>query len=121
MPVLSTTYKINGMPIPEPSSAPVSLNPLHGEASGRTDDGKMHTELIGVKRKVELSYDVLTGEQLAALLALLTLQYYNLTYLDPKDGVKTIECYGAAVEQEPHTLVYYNNKWLNVKFNCIER
>lgn len=121
MPALSTTYKINGTPIPEPSSAPVSINPLHGEASGRTDDGTMHTELIGVKRKVELTYNALTSEQLSSLLALLTQQYYNLTYLDPMDGVTTMECYGASIDQEPHLMVYYNNKWLNVKFSCIER
>lgn len=119
---MSATYKIDGQAIPEPTTAPVSINPLHGEASGRTDDGVMHTELIHPgKRKIELQYDALNQEQLSALLSKLIKQYYNFTYLDPVEGVKTIECYGAAISQEPHIGVYYNGLWLNVKFSCIER
>ena len=122
MPKLSSTYKINGTAIPEPSAAPVTINTLHGEATGRTDDGTMHTELISAgKRTVELKYDALTREQVSAMFKLLMAQYYTLTYLDPVDGTKTIECYGTPLAAEPDVGVYYNNMWRGVTFTCIER
>ena len=100
----------------------MSINPLHGAASGRTDDGTMHTELIHIgKRKIDLQYDTINNTQLSALLAALMKQYYTLTYLDPVDGTKTIECYGTPLSAEPNTGVYYNSMWHNVTVSCIER
>jgi hypothetical protein len=82
----------------------------------------MHTELISAgKRTVELKYDALTATQVSALFRLLMNQYYTLTYLDPADGVSTIECYGTPLSAEPDTGVYYNNMWRGVTFTCIER
>ena len=119
--VMSTVFKIDGDPIYEPSSALVSIEPIHGEGSGRTEDGTMHTEIISLgKRKIEIRYNVLTQDELSTLLGKITKQYYNFTYQDPKDGVKTIECYGTPVTQDLYGL-FYNGLWQNVSFSCIER
>jgi hypothetical protein len=48
-------------------------------------------------------------------------QYYTLTYLDPVDGVTSIECYGTPLSAEPDVGVYYNGLWRGVTFTCIER
>lgn len=119
----SGKYKIGGTAIPDPSTCSVSINPLHGEATGRTDDGLMHTELISTgKRKVELSYNYLPQEQLSAICTLLMVQYYTFTYPnDPADGEKTIECYGPTISSELYSGVFYNGLWRNIKFSCIER
>lgn len=120
---VSGKYKIGETAIPDPSKASVSINPLHGEATGRTDDGLMHTELIHPgKRKVEISYDALPQEQLSAICTLLMVQYYTFTYpCDPVEGSKTIECYGPTITQELYSGVFYGGLWRNVKFSCIER
>ncbi len=119
----SGKYRISGTAIPDPSKATVSINPLHGEATGRTDDGTMHTELISTgKRKVELSYDAIPTEQLSAICRLLMVQYFTFSYPDdPVEGAKTIECYGPTISQELYSGVLYNGLWRNVKFSCIER
>ncbi len=117
---LSTVYKIDGEPIYEPSSAPVSIEPIHGEASGRTEDGTMHTELIGNKRKIELKYNVMTQAEISTLLQKVMKQYYTFTYQDPAEGINTIECYGTSINQEFYGF-FYNGLWRNVSFSCIER
>lgn len=118
----SDVYKIDGQPIPEPSSAPVTIEPIQGEASGRTEDGIMHTEIISLgKRKVELKYNVLTQAEVSDLLIKVMKQYYTFTYTDPVDGIKTIECYGTPISADLYSGVFYNGMWRNVVFSCIER
>lgn len=119
----SGKYKIGKTEIPDPSAVTVSINPLHGEATGRTDDGLMHTEIIHLgKRKIEITYNILSQEQLTTLCGLLMTQYYTFTYpCDPVEGNKTIECYGTTLSQELYSGVLYNGLWRNVKFSCIER
>ena len=118
---ISTTYKIGSTFIPEPSECNVNVYPLHGEDSGRTADGKMHTSVIAVKRKAEITYKYISQDQLASLLALLDVQYYDFTYFDPIEGIKTIECYGTDLSQTLHHRVMYNGLWRDVKISCIER
>lgn len=119
----SGKYRISGTAIPDPSKATVSINPLQGKATGRTDDGTFHSELISPgKRKVELSYDAIPHEQLSAICRLLMVQYYTFSYPnDPVDGAKTIECYGTPISQDLYSGVFYGGLWRNVKFSCIER
>jgi len=117
----SAIFKINNTFIPEPSDCSVDVYPLHGEDSGRTADGKMHTTVIGTKRKVDLSYKFMSQNQLPALLNLVNVQYYNLTYKDPISGIKTIECYGTDLTQTLQHAVRYNGLWRDVKISCIER
>jgi len=118
---LSSIYKINNVAIPEPSECSVDVYPLHGEDSGRTADGKMHTTVISVKRKVDLTYKYISQSELSTLLTKLNVQYYNLTYRDPIDGAKAIECYGTDLTQVMHHAVLYNGLWRDVKISCIER
>lgn len=118
---ISSTYKIGSTAIPDPTGCAVNIHPLHGQDSGRTADGKMHTTVITTKRDVELSYNYIPQAQLSALLALVNVQYYNLTYLDPQKGVTTIECYGSDLSQTMHSGVLYGGLWRDVKITCVER
>lgn len=120
---ISGKYKIGSLSIPDPSGCTISINPLHGEATGRTDDGTMHTEIIHPgKRKAEVSYDYISEAQLAPIISALLAQYFTFTYPnDPAGGAKTIECYGPPLNAELYSGVLYNGLWRNVKFSCIER
>lgn len=120
----SGLYKIGSTAIPDPSSVKASISPLQGEATGRTDDGIFHSEIISLgKRKLILQYDVLPKNQMNVLISLLMQQYFNFTYPDDMEesGSKTIECYGVPLEADLYSGVLYGGLWRNLKFSCIER
>lgn len=119
---MSTVYKIDGNPIPTPSGAPVEIIPLEGPATGRTRDGLMHTEIIHLgKRKVSLSYDYISAEQLRTILSAINQQYYTFTFYDPEAGISTIECYKPPTKSTLYHGVLYNGMWKDVSISMIER
>lgn len=114
-------YKVGSRSIPDPSSMSVEFTPLHGAATGRTDDGTMHTELIHRgKYKVALKYDALSAQQLEYILKLVQAQYFSFTFPDV-NGQRTIECCGASVSYYPDIGVYYNKIWRGVRIDFSER
>lgn len=117
----SEIYKINGKAMPSPTAAAVNMEDLEVSAE-RDANGYLHRERArqGV-RKVSFTYNVMTQEELSALLKMLTPVFFDLTYLDPIDGVKTIEAYCAKKDTELISAVLYNGLYRNVKFNCVER
>lgn len=118
----SAIYKLNGTPLPSPTSAAPSWEDVHSPNSGRTLDGEMHIEVVTRKRKVALKWDVLTQEEMQSLQKLLSANsaYYSLTYLDPLYGVHTIRCYVSGTGQDLYSAVLYDGLWRNVSFNAIE-
>lgn len=118
---LSNVWKIDGKAIFQPSTFSVSLEDLEVSAE-RTADGMLHRERArqGV-RKVSLAYDAISQEQIAILIPKLEPVYFDLTYPDPQEGIKTIECYCSTKSAELYSLVFYNGLWRGLQFNCIER
>lgn len=116
----TATFKIDGVNTYCPSSCQVVISDLQLEAY-RTDDGKLHKKLArkGV-RKVTLKYASLTKAQLAELLTLLNKEEFQLTYPDPKDGVKTIKAYCSDITQDLYSAVLYNGMWKDISFSVIE-
>lgn len=66
---------------------------LDGESSGRTEDGTMIRDVIGMTNKIYASFDYKQGEELSTLLKLTDLKSANVTYIDPKDGQVTKNMY----------------------------
>lgn len=119
---MSDVYKIDGEPIPEPSGAPVEIIPLEGPATGRTRDGLMHTEIVHLgKRKVSLSYDYISQEQLSDILVAINKQYFTFTFLDPEKNVIVIECYKPPTKSTLYHGVLYGGLWRDVTISMIER
>ena len=119
---MSDVYRIDGEPIPAPSGATVEVYPLEGPKTGRVRSGLMYTEIIHLgKRKVSLSYDYISAEQLRALTAMMNKQYYTFTFLDPEAGISTIECYKTPYKSPLFHGVLYNGVWKDVTIPFIER
>lgn len=120
----SEIWKIDGVPIPQPSS--FSLQTEHLQISGaRTADGYLHKETVryNVVANASFSYDAITQEQIKEILDLVTQEkeYFELTYFDFKKGVNTITCYSNSFGADLYNAVLYNGLWTDVKFTCIER
>lgn len=116
----SAIFKLNGIPLPAPTSAAPSWEDVHSPNSGRTLDGEMHIEIVTRKRKVALKWDVLTQEEMVSLQKLLQGTYYTLTYVDPLYGLHTIKCYVSGSQQDLYSAMLYNGLWRNISFNAIE-
>lgn len=116
----TSTFKIDGKSTYCPSSCQVAISDLQLEAY-RTDDGKLHKKLArkGV-RKVSLKYAALTQQQLSELISQLSKEEFQLTYPDPKDGIKTITGYCSDITQDLYSGVFYNGLWKDISFNVVE-
>lgn len=66
---------------------------LDSEASGRSEDGSLYREVIGMTNKIYAKFDYKQGSELSNLLALSNLTSANVTYIDPKEGQVTKNMY----------------------------
>ena len=66
---------------------------LDSESSGRSEDGTMYRDVIGITNKVYAKFDYKQGAELTTLLKLSDLTSANVTYIDPKDGQVTRNMY----------------------------
>lgn len=59
---------------------------LDGESAGRSEDGTMYRDVIGLTNKVSCDFiDYRSGNELSSLLHLLEKTSCNITYYDPKE------------------------------------
>ena len=66
---------------------------LDSESSGRSEDGTMYRDVIGMTNKVYAKFYYKKGSELSTLLSLADLTSANVTYIDPKDGQVTRSMY----------------------------
>ena len=119
---MSDVFEINGQPIPEPDpDFKVEHESLADENSGRTQDGVMRINWIRRRMaKAHFKFSILDSEQASSLLNSVQGQEFNLTYIDPIEGITTKHMY---CSNEGATLKYrrlYGGIWSEVTFNCIE-
>lgn len=113
--------KINGVQIPTPSSYRVGIMDISGNAE-RTASGLMVRDIIATKRKIELSWNYLSQEDVSKILNLVSGAFFKVEYIDPQDNtVKTGIFY--AGDRTVEALDYRNGRirYQNLKFNLIER
>ena len=66
---------------------------LDSESSGRSEDGTMYRDVIGMTNKVYAGFDYKQGNELSTLLALADLTSASVTYINPKNGEVTKNMY----------------------------
>ena len=66
---------------------------LDSEGSGRSENGTMFRDVIGMTNKVYAKFDYKQGNELSSLLKLSDLTSASVTYIDPKDGQVTRNMY----------------------------
>lgn len=93
----TTNCIVNGKAIRLPSEMQVTVQSYDGSESGRTGDGTMHRDYITDKRRIDLTWKVLTTQEMQALLNGIDPQKvgpnFDLKYLDPQKGYITLNVY----------------------------
>ena len=112
--------KIDGVVIPTPSKyTPGIMNITKSE---RNAAGKMIMEIIAVKRKLEMSWGILTSQETSDLLNAVSGTFFTVEYPDPQTkNINTGEFY---VGDRVAGMVSFNKgvpSWSGMKFNLIER
>ena len=105
-----------------PSGYQWSLYSVNRADSGRTYDGKMYTNRVTQKRKLELEFHGVSWQQASLLLQAVNNEYFKVQYPDMLTGtMRTMECYRGDVETTCY--VWWENKKIlsNLNFSIIER
>ena len=111
--------KINGVEMPSPTGfIPMIMDITKAE---RNSQGKMFIELIATKYKLDVSWGVLTQEEITVLLTAIKPVSFTVTFLDPESGTdKTITCYKGDRSIPLLTYVGGVAQWKDFKVNFIE-
>ncbi|WP_028609736.1 DUF6711 family protein [Paenibacillus harenae] len=112
--------KINGADLPTPSGYIVTKQDI--VKAERNARGTMIKELIASKDKIDLTWIYLTPAQLSQLLAAVSANFFNVTYLEPQSGTNRTATFYAGDRSAP-AMDFINGvmRWKDIKFNLIER
>jgi len=112
--------KINGVTLPTPSDYEVGIQDI--SKAERNARGTMIIERIATKRKIEVSWNFLSQEELSNLLKLVSPVFFSVEYIDPQEGKRKIGTFYAG-DRVPKAMDYRNGKvrWRDIKFSLIER
>ena len=66
---------------------------LDSESSGRSEDGTMYRDVVGMTNKIYAKFDYKQGKELSTLLNLAELTSASVTYNDPKGNEVTKNMY----------------------------
>lgn len=111
--------EIEGVEIPTPSDYRVSVFDI--TKSERNARGTMIMEKITTKRKIELSWNYLSEDDLKEMLNIIEQLFFNVEYIDPQDGIKSGTFYKG--DRKVRAMDYWNGniRWKDIKFNLVER
>ena len=110
---------INGIKIKTPTEC--TLTRYNLTKSGRVASGKMTMELVAKKRRLDISYDVISADDLQTILNLIygTDMFFNVKY-DLPEGAGEMICYAGAIPSK-----YFRRSkgwyWRDVQFALIEQ
>lgn len=118
----NTMIKVDGKRVKTPSSFQWSLQDISASDAGRTQDTLMHKMRVGKKRKIVLSWNVPTKEEITAILKAFDPEYFKVTYWDPLDGAETTRTFYSGDKTAPVKTWNVNNKiYEQLSFDIIER
>lgn len=112
--------QINGVELPAPSGYTVGVMDI--SQAERNANGTIIIERIATKRKLSLSWSILSSEDLSNILNLVSSVFFNVEYVDPQDGgLRSGTFYSG--DRNNDGVIYINNvmTWRNIKFDVIER
>lgn len=111
---------IGGAEIPAPTDYQVNIQDI--SKAERNAKGEIIIERIATKRKIEMSWGILTQEENKILLKAVSSVFFTVKYIDPQDGGTKTGTFYCGDRTAPgiifrNGVMYYKN----VKFNIIER
>lgn len=112
--------RIDGVVIPTPSDYQIGIMDL--SKAERNALGTMIIERIATKRKIELSWNYLSKENLSLLFNLVSPVFFEVVYIDPQNGGNKTGTFYAG-DRTAGALDYNNGniRYKDIKFNLIER
>lgn len=79
--------RVNGRAIqPDPSELSIDLMSISASDAGRTEDGVMHTNYVGAKRKLTIKWPAIEKESASAVIQPFLPEHISITYYDPYDA-----------------------------------
>lgn len=114
--------RINGVNMPTPTSFSVSISDISSDDSKRNARGDMLIDRICTKRKIEMSWDFITLEDMSLTLNLVKDIFFTVEYPDPQEGKFLTKIFYVGDRTAPMCVLKDGKPmWKNVKFNLIER
>lgn len=74
---------IGGVQMPEPKALTVTKEKVWSSNTGRSSNGVMHGDLIGIKTKLQITFPPLSGEQAALIDNAVSPAFFEAIYKDP--------------------------------------
>ncbi|MCF0149146.1 MAG: hypothetical protein HUJ77_12215 [Clostridium sp.] len=112
--------KINGKKVATPKYYEVTINDLDGE-SNRNANGELVRDRIGVKRKINLEWPLLSQSEISTLLTSVSSVFFSVTFYDPQAGEITKTMYVGDRTAPANRIVNGQVMWSGLKMNFIEK
>lgn len=108
----------------DPSSLSWGLQDISASEAGRTQDGLMHKMMVTQKRKLDITWNLPTAAEAAAILSMFNHEYFYVRYFDPMDNALQTRCFYVGDRSAPfqwYQLPGKGTRFTTVQFNIIER
>jgi hypothetical protein len=116
---------IDGVAMPTPSKFNITYNDLDSEETGRSLDGNLHRDVIGVNfRTIDLEWKTMERGDLKRLLNALSKETFEVSYYDPiNDSMTTKTMYAGNRKVDMYNYVLGKNGgpiWLDISVSLIQ-
>ena len=115
--------KINGVEIHDPQTLDFTLQDFDSEESERNAMGTLNrTRICSNKRSLQLTFPLLSNEEVSKILNLITPVFFNVTFFDPLQNKEvTIEMNAGDKNFGCYRMINGKGKWQGLSFSLIER
>jgi hypothetical protein len=113
--------KIGTTDLPTPKSVTYSHNKLWSQNTGRLDSGYFVGDLIGIKKKYQVTFPALTPAELATVRAAVNADFATVQITNAEGGTDTVSAYFGDVTVESYSWHNGINYAINAAVSIIER
>lgn len=113
--------KIGNTTLPTPKSVNYSQNKLWSQNTGRLDSGYFVGDLIGIKKKYEVTFPPLSTTDLATVRAAINTDFATVEITNAEGGTDTVSAYFGDLTVEAYSWHNGLKYALNASVSIIER
>lgn len=115
-------WQIDNVDMPTPSSFEWGIQSVSSGESGRTEDGLMHVNLVTRKRKISISYNGASMDDVSTVLQAINPEYFDVYYFDPLVNDYVTKTFYVGDRSAPFKIFWLNEKRVDhLSFDIIER
>lgn len=111
---------INGVAVTPPKTFTATIQDIDGETH-RNANGDMVRDRVAVKRKLEMSWGMLTQSQMAQILNAVSNVFFSVEYPDPILGQRTSTFYVGDRSSPAYSFNEKLKPWSGLTLNLVER